>query len=99
MSPLRIALVAIAALSVAIAGHGGLERLGIVPPLGFGGATSSHGALMVTAIGLLIALERATVVRRRWAWAAPALAAATGSAARRGARGRLTPRGAEVRTV
>ena len=77
MSPLRIALVVIAALSVAIAGYGGLERLGIVPPLGFGGAASSHGALRVTAIGLLIALERATVVRRRWAWAAPALAAAS----------------------
>ncbi len=77
MSPIRIALVAIAALSVAIAGYRGLERLGIVLPLGFGDAASSHGALMVTAIGLLIALERATVVRRRWAWAAPALAAAS----------------------
>jgi hypothetical protein len=74
MGRARIALIAVSAASVALAGWAGLGRMAIVPPLALGGAAERHGALLVTALGLLIALERATVVRRRWAWAAPALA-------------------------
>jgi hypothetical protein len=77
MSAGRRALVALGALSLLTAGWAGLGRMGLVAVLPFGAAVERHGALMVTAIGLLIALERATVVRRPWAWLAPVLAAAS----------------------
>lgn len=60
---------------MAAAGWAGLGRLSVVPAMTFGGAAGWHGALMVTAIATLIAVERATVVRRPWAWAAPVLSA------------------------
>ena len=76
----RRLLVAAGALSLATAGWAGLGRMGLVSPLPFGAAVERHGALMVTAIALLIALERATVVRRTWAWIAPVLAAVAAAA-------------------
>lgn len=64
-----------AALAVAAAGLAGLGRIGVLPAMAFGGASQWHGALMVTAIGTFIAVERATVIRRPWVWSAPALSA------------------------
>jgi hypothetical protein len=65
----------IAALGVAAAGWAGLGRIAVVPALGVGGAGEWHGAVMVTAIATFIAVERATVIRRQWVWAAPMLSA------------------------
>src|SRR5512141_2927059 len=72
---IRFGPVVLAALGVAAAGWAGLGRIAVVPALAAGGAGEWHGAIMVTAIATFIAVERATVIRRQWVWAAPALSA------------------------
>lgn len=59
----------------------GLARLGWPVPETAGAAAGVHGALMISAFfGTVISLERAVAVARRWAYLAPALAAASGVA-------------------
>lgn len=59
----------------------GLARLGWSVPDPANAAAGVHGALMISAFfGTVISLERAVAVARRWAYLAPALAAASGIA-------------------
>ena len=75
--PVRVALLAAAALALAYGSAAGLVRLGLAVPEG--GVAREHGALMVSGfLGTVISLERAVALGRRWALAAP-LAGATGT--------------------
>jgi hypothetical protein len=71
-----------AALLCLLAGlWGGLLLLGLPVPTLAATTASDHGALMALGfLGTVISLERAVALRRRWAFAAPALAGAGGIA-------------------
>jgi hypothetical protein len=65
-------------LALALGVVGGLARIGVVLPLvPVPGATVAwHGPLILFGfLGVLVSLERAVALRRRWAFGAPALAA------------------------
>jgi hypothetical protein len=71
----RGVLVVVAAVALVVASWAGLVRIGWHfgrPP-----ASALHGPLLVLGfLGIVIGMERAVGLRRRWAWAVPALAAA-----------------------
>lgn len=71
----RVPLLAGAGLALLIGVWTGLARAGVHDAVGPVGA---HGVIMALRfLGTLIALERAVALRARWAYAAPALAAAS----------------------
>ena len=70
----RLPLIALAGLALLAGMWAGLNRLGwALPPL----RPAAHGPLMIAGfLGTVISLERVVAFRRRWAYAAPILAAA-----------------------
>lgn len=77
----RLPLLAFGFVALFVGVGAGLARLGWPMPEVAAGAAAWHGPLMVCGFfGVVIALERAVAIGRRWAYAAP-LAAGLGSAA------------------
>ena len=77
---LRAVLLGFAVAAMALAIHGGLQRLGL-PINAFANLAEMHGPLMICGVfGTLISLERAVAIGLTWPYAAPvcfALSAAT----------------------
>jgi len=84
----RVPLLVLGFAGLAVGVGAGLARLGWTMPATAAGAAAWHGPLMICGFfGVVIALERAVAVGRRWAYAAPALAGAATVAALAGGPG------------
>ncbi len=71
----RVALLALGALALVTGVLAGLARLGVGVPDAAAGKAALHGPLMIGGFfGVVISLERAVALGRRWAYAAPLLA-------------------------
>jgi hypothetical protein len=71
----RLPLVALALAGLVVGIGAGLARLGVPMPGFAAGAAALHGPLMIGGFfGVVISLERAVAIGRRWAYAAPLLA-------------------------
>lgn len=80
MKGIRLSLFGLAAVMLVSATWGGLVRIGWGLDAFRPATISEHGPLMVIGfLGTLISLERAVAMRKPWAYAAPALAAASGA--------------------
>src|SRR4051812_5884074 len=80
-TPVRLVLLALAAISLIAGLWAGLIRLGWALPDGGSGLALAHGPLMVsTVLGVVIGLERAVALGRPWAYGAPLAAGLAGLA-------------------
>lgn len=85
-SGFRLALLALAMLSLTTGVLAGLARLGWSVPPRAAAASGWHGALMISCFfGAVISLERAVAIGRGWAYLAPAAAGLGGAALLAGA--------------
>jgi hypothetical protein len=79
--PVRLALLAFAAVSLILGLWAGLIRIGWALPAGGPDLALAHGPLMVTSVlGVVIGLERAVALGRSWAYGAPMAAGLAGLA-------------------
>lgn len=79
--PVRLVLLALAAVSLIAGLWAGLIRIGWALPDGGSGLALAHGPLMVsTVLGVVIGLERAVALGRSWAYGAPIAAGLAGLA-------------------
>jgi hypothetical protein len=83
---LRLPLLALGLAGLVVGVGAGLARLGVGVPAVAASAAAAHGPLMIGGFfGVVISLERAVAIGRRWAYAAPLLAGLGGVAAITGA--------------
>jgi hypothetical protein len=72
----RAPLLALAIAALIVATFAGLARLGWQLPVAMASISSQHGPLMICGfLGVVISLERAVAIGRRWAYLGPLLAA------------------------